>query len=45
MNNMAEIEDGFTIKETEIELTVDSLGNSDIDLASYAIRNILTKED
>ena len=41
----AEIEDGFTVKETEIELTVDSLGNSDIDLASHAIRNILTKED
>jgi hypothetical protein len=41
----AEIEDGFTVKETEIELTVDSLGNSDIDLASHAIRNILAKED
>ena len=41
----AEIEDGFTVKETEIELTVDSLGNSDIDLASHAIRNVLTKED
>lgn len=41
----AEIEDGLTVKETEIELTVDSLGNSDIDLASHAIGNILTKED
>lgn len=41
----AEIEDGFIVKETEIELTVDSLGNSDIDLANHAIRNILTKED
>ena len=41
----AEIEDGFMVKETEIELTVDSLGNSDIDLASRAISNILTKED
>lgn len=41
----AEIEDGFTVKETEIELTVDSLGNNDIDLASHAISNILTKED
>lgn len=41
----AEIEDGFMVKETEIELTVDSLGNSDIDLASRAISNILMKED
>ena len=41
----AEIEDGFMVKETEIELTVDSLGNSDIDLASRAISNILMKGD
>ena len=41
----AEIEDGFTIKETEIEFTLDSLGDNDIDLANHAILNILTKED
>ena len=41
----AEIEDGSTIKETEIEFTLDSLGDNDIDLANHAILNILTKED
>ena len=41
----AEIEDGFMVKETEIEFTVDSLGDSGIDLASRAISDILTKED
>ena len=41
----AEIEDGSIIKETEIEFTLDSLGDNDIDLTSSAILNVLTKED
>lgn len=41
----AEIEDGSTIKETEIEFALDSLGDNDIDLANQAILNVLTKED
>lgn len=41
----AEIEDGSTIKETEIEFTLNSLDDNDIDLANHAILNILTKED
>lgn len=39
----AEIEDGSTIKETEIEFILDSLGDNDIDFAHNAIVDIVTK--